>query len=95
MSIIADALQPFIPTPVLNARGPLEKTAASDALILGRAGYNVIYNPDDTFFLDFQVADPLIYALSCADVARLLVLRSSPWAHFQRTTATRLLCLGI
>ncbi|MDF0498102.1 hypothetical protein [Bradyrhizobium yuanmingense] len=65
MSIIADALQPFIPNSVLNASGPIEKTAASDMLILGRAGYNVTYNPDDSFLLDFQVADPIIHALSC------------------------------
>lgn len=65
MSIIADALQAFVPTPLFNASGPVEKTAASDALILGRSGYTVVHNPDDTILLDFRAADPIIYALSC------------------------------
>jgi hypothetical protein len=65
MSIIADALQTFVPTPLFNAAGPVNKTAASDTLILGRAGYTVVHNPDDTILLDFQAAEPIIYALSC------------------------------
>jgi hypothetical protein len=65
MSIIADALQTFVPTPLLNAVGPVEKAAASDLLILGRAGYSVAHNPDDTITLDYQAADPIVHALSC------------------------------
>lgn len=64
MSIIADALQTFVPTPLFNAAGPVDKTAASDLLILGRDGYSVTYNPDDTIVLDFRAADPVVRALS-------------------------------
>jgi hypothetical protein len=65
MSLIADALQSFVPTAIFNASGPLDKTSVSDALILGRAGYNVLYNPDDTFVLDFRAPDPIVHALCC------------------------------
>lgn len=89
MSIIADALQPFIPTQVLNASGPLEKTAATDSLILGKAGYTVIYNPNDTFFLDFQIQDPILYAL-CCDCSRFACASFQSLGTFSMTHCTKL-----
>jgi hypothetical protein len=65
MSIIADAMQPLIPSGILNAAGKLEKTPASDAIILGKAGYSVVVNPDGSLVLDFRDEKPLIYALCC------------------------------
>jgi hypothetical protein len=65
MSIIVDAMQPLIPSGILNAAGKLEKLPASDAIILGKAGYSVVVNPDGSFVLDFRDEKPLIYALCC------------------------------
>lgn len=89
MSIIADALQPYVPGPVLNAAGPLEKTAASDMLILGKAGYHITYNPDDSFLLDYHVADPIVYALSC-DCSRFTCAAFQSLGAFSAEHCTRI-----
>src|SRR5947209_18468668 len=65
MSIIAEAILPLIPSGVLNAAGKLEKTTASDTIILGKPGYIVTTNPDASLVLDFRDDKQLVYALCC------------------------------
>jgi hypothetical protein len=89
MSIIADAMQPLIPKGILNAAGKLEKTAASDAIILGKLGYAVALNPDSSLVLDFRDDKHLIYAL-CCDCSRFAAASFQSLGAFSSATCDKL-----
>lgn len=89
MSIIADAMQPLIPSGILNAAGKTEKTTASDAIILGKSGYNVAVNPDNSFVLDFRDDKHLTYAI-CCDCSRFAAAAFQSLGAFSSDTCNKL-----
>ena len=89
MSIIAEAMQPLIPTGILNAAGKLEKTTASDTIILGKSGYNVVANPDGSIVLDFRDDKQLLYAL-CCDCSRFAAASFQSLGAFSSDTCDKI-----
>jgi hypothetical protein len=66
MSLLVDALQPFLITQLSEVRGRQDNAALTDLIIDRRSPYRLSADPDkQQISLDFQSRDPILTALAC------------------------------